>query len=397
MLGSMTAGAASTPRIVFVIEGGRSRHDLLALDAVATAAERAGATVTVLRHGLGRLSTRAVQRAIREREPEVIITTGATSTRDTEKAAKAARCPIICYYWPAGAVEDIHRKTRPGHRPRRPAKAVAPTLAVVGSALHRDALLRYLTGPHGQPLLHAEQVVIMPPWVEVAARKAEPVSSHGPESEPLELGVYGGHGAKLPKVSGCRYVDLDAPLAAMPARAAGAHDSPELGRLRSCAAVLMLGGDAIDEREAPRRCATALLLGKPVLASGFGASGRESPLVLPESKTEPTTGPGLAASGALQTAAPEELEAALGRWLDEHQQQLLRDGHFSLGIDLHPQLSAEAILKQHLALIWKAAGEGAAHPRRSRGPAPEHKRGPAATAKRLLTRLRTLLRPRARA
>mgnify|MGYP002146703408 CR=1 FL=1 len=31
MLGSMTAGAASTPRIVFVIEGGRSRHDLLAL------------------------------------------------------------------------------------------------------------------------------------------------------------------------------------------------------------------------------------------------------------------------------------------------------------------------------------------------------------------------------
>lgn len=389
----MTAGAASTPRIVFVIEGGRSRHDLLALDAVATAAERAGATVTVLRHGLGRLSTRAVQRAIRERAPEVIITTGATSTRDTEKAAKAARCPLICYYWPAGAVEDIHRKSRPGHRPRRPAKAVAPTLAVVGSPLHRDALLHYLTGAHGQPLLHAEQVAIVPPWVEVAVRKAEPVSSHGPESEPLELGVYGGHGAKLPKVKGCRYVELDAPLAAMPARAAAAHDSPELSRLRSCAAVLMLGGDTTDEREAPRRCATALLLGKPVLASGFGASGREPPLVLPE----PEGGPGLAASGALQTAAPEELEAALGRWLDEHQQQLLRDEHYSLGIDLHPELSAEAILKQHLALIWKAAGEGVAHQRKHRSASTEPKRGPAATAKRLLTRLRSLLRPRSRA
>lgn len=371
----MAAGAALAPRIVFVIEGGRSRQDRLALDAVATAAERAGATVTVLRHGLGRLSTRAVQRAIRERAPEVIVTTGATSTRDVEKAARAAHCPLVCYYWPAGAVEDIHRKTRPGRRPRRQAKAVAPTLAVVGSQLHRDALLHHLTGLGGQPLLRPEQIAIMPPWVEAAARKEEPTSDYS--AELLELGVYGGHGAKLPKVSGCHYVDLDAPLTAMPARAAS-HESPELSRLRSCAAVLMLDGDSTDEREAPRRCATALLLGKPVLASGFGPSGREPPLEL--------TGLSTNVDGALQTATRDELEPALGRWL---QHQPKEDP--ALDADLHRMLSADAILDQHVELLWKAAHEGPAHQRRHRHGA-EHRRGPAATAKRLLSRLRMLLR-----
>src|SRR5689334_7383483 len=105
------------PQIVFVIEGGRSRADVAALSAVAAAVERAGAQVTVLRHGLGRLSASGVRRGIRQNEPDVVVTTGASSTRDAEGLRLWRDFAVVCYYWPAGPVEDIHRRPRGGKGP----------------------------------------------------------------------------------------------------------------------------------------------------------------------------------------------------------------------------------------------------------------------------------------
>lgn len=342
-----------------MIEGGRSRSDLRALTAVAASVERAGAQVKVLRHGLGRVSASAVRRDIRSHEPDLIVTTGATSTRDVETLARWRGVPVVCYYWPAGPVEDIHRRPRRSGEPRRAQRVSAPDHAVVGSPMQRQALRSYLGSGHAEVQIH-----VLLPLLEEAAScvpgQADLVAGHG------IIGVYGGHNRELPSVQGCRYVDLDAAPAPGPA-AAGAV-SPELARLRECAAILLLGCDTAEELEAPRRCAVALVLGKPVLASGFGASGDELPLELP--------GLDAGAHGPLQAAAPAALPAALARWAKE-QKQLAEAAQRAAAEALAPQ----RVLEQHVALLMQLATATALHSVEK----------PGGLATRFLVRLRGLL------
>jgi hypothetical protein len=158
--------------------------------------------------------------------------------------------------------------------------------------------------------------------------------------------VYGLHGAALPLLPGCGYVNLDAGL-------------PSLAPLAGCLGVLLLAGDALDEREAAPRCALALALGKWVLASGFGDDGCAAPLELP----------GLDAR-ALQTVAPKELAARLPLWLAELRLAPPGAAAGPLRSLLATALAPEAQLAGHVALLSQlaeprravAAGHGAAKP-----------------------------------
>lgn len=351
------------PRIVFVIEGGRSRDDLWALTAVAQAAEQAGAAVSVLRHGLGRLSAGAVRRAIRKEAPHLVVTTGATSTRDAKRLSFWQRFNLVCYYWPAGPVEDIHKKGRhsAGQKPALAPpsldaqKRPPPDHAVVTSPLQKQALLRYLGDV---PV----DVHILPPLLDEALLGAWAAQRTAVADGILRLGVYGGHGRELPPLAGCHYVDLDAAQARISPRRGGP------GPLIECDGVLMLGCDAIEEREAPRRCATALALGKPVLASGFGASGNELPLSLPEL--------GIDAQGPLRLAKEAELQAALQRFVADLGSLSRLAAH-----EAESALAPAKVLGQHVALLFALAAKG--HGRASDS---------AAGTTRLLARLRALLR-----
>jgi hypothetical protein len=350
---------ANGPRIVFVIEGGRSRADVAAIQAVATAVERAGAVVKVVRHGLGRVSARAVRRAIAEQSPDVVVTTGATSNRDADGLRGRRGFAVVCYYWPAGPIEDIHR--RPRHRsqaPVRPARVSVPTHAVLASDLHASALHSFLGGAAA-----GVEVQILPPLVDENAL-TEAVSP-SPSHDPPLIGVYGGQGQKLPTSAAYRLLDLDTGPAALLTSADAAPS--ELARLRECDAVLLCSCGTAEAREAPRRCATALLLGKPVLVTGFGESGEALPLSIAELPLE--------SEGALRKASAEQLPDELSRWAAELHGLARR-----APIGLREALSFDHVLDQHKTLLLRIAEQRAGTQKKT------------SVVSRLLGRLRTLLR-----
>lgn len=347
------------PRIVFVIEGGRSRADVAALQAVATAAEAAGATVSVVRHGLGRLSARTARLAIGKQKPDVVVTSGASSTRDVEKLTTARGIALVCDYWPAGPIEDIHRRPRHKSQTKKRLPRVAiPTHALVGSRLHEAALRRYL-GTSFEKL----EVHVLPPLLDetVLAGSAEPSESA------RRIGVYGGHGQELPTAAPYQYIDLD--IAPGSTTSWLAETRAELARLRECDAVLLLSCGTADEREAPRRCATALLSHKPVLACGFGDDGESLPLSLSDGRSE--------MGGMLRTVNKSQLATAVAQ-LATDLSSLTR----AASAEVVKVLTPQKVIDEHVRLLLQIARE-----RRTR----QGTKKPTA-AQRLLTRLRTLLR-----
>jgi peptidoglycan/xylan/chitin deacetylase (PgdA/CDA1 family) len=96
-----------------VLEGGRSQADHNALVAVAEALERSGARVTLLPHGLGRLARLHLRSRLQQLKPELIVVSGEASLRDVRRLATVLGIPLVAYYWPDGAVHNIHEKRRP--------------------------------------------------------------------------------------------------------------------------------------------------------------------------------------------------------------------------------------------------------------------------------------------
>lgn len=143
--------------VAFVLEGARTQADHAALLTIAEALERsgAGAKVTVLYHGLGRLARLHLRSRLRRLRPELIVVTGAVSLRDVRQQATVLGCPLLAYYWPDGRAYNVHEKRRPA-RPLAPdeeaeggldADVPLPTRAVVSSAEQAAAVLRHL-GSH---------------------------------------------------------------------------------------------------------------------------------------------------------------------------------------------------------------------------------------------------------
>lgn len=144
--------------VAFVLEGARTQADHAALLTIAEALERsgAGAKVTVLYHGLGRLARLHLRSRLRRLRPELIVVTGAASLRDVRRQATLLGCPLLAYYWPDGRAYNVHEKRRPA-RPPAPGEELEgsldedvplPTRAVVSSAEQAAAVLRHL-GSHG--------------------------------------------------------------------------------------------------------------------------------------------------------------------------------------------------------------------------------------------------------
>ncbi|MFO0573418.1 MAG: polysaccharide deacetylase family protein [Polyangia bacterium] len=123
------AGAGASPSIGFVLEGGRSQADHSALVAVAEALERSGARVTLLHHGLGRLARLHLRSRLQKLQPELIVVSGEASLRDVRRLATVLGCPLVAYYWPDGAVHNIHEKRRPQRLQAGPATASASATA----------------------------------------------------------------------------------------------------------------------------------------------------------------------------------------------------------------------------------------------------------------------------
>lgn len=302
---------------MFVIEGGRSRADVAALRAVADAVQLDGAQVTLVRHGLGRLSARTVRKAIRQVQPQMIVTTGATSTRDAERLARRLKVPLVCYYWPAGPIEDIHRRPRHGSASPRPRRRGIATHAVVGSVNQEQALRGTAT-----------QVSILPPLLDEAL-----FASNAPAAalrSPLRIGVYGGPGSELPALAHGDYVHLEDTTAAKTA-------------LDGCTGVLVLCHDAVDQKEAPRRCAAALVCGKAVLACGLEDAEREA---VP-------AWAGSTAAEFVQVLPAAELATKLQRWADA-----LAPLSEKSVLEVRAALAPKQVLKRHAELLLQIAQAG---------------------------------------
>lgn len=175
-------GAGGEFAVAFVLEGARTQADHAALLTIAEALERsgAGAKVTVLYHGLGRLARLHLRSRLRRLRPELIVVTGAASLRDVRQQATVLGCPLLAYYWPDGRAYNVHDKRRPA-RPPAPgedleggmdADVPLPTRAVVSSAEQAAAVLRHL-GSHdarrggqasqtGESRLQPERVHVLP-------------------------------------------------------------------------------------------------------------------------------------------------------------------------------------------------------------------------------------------
>lgn len=165
--------------VAFVLEGARTQADHAALLTIAEALERsgAGAKVTVLYHGLGRLARLHLRSRLRRLRPELIVVTGAASLRDVRQQATVLGCPLLAYYWPDGRAYNVHDKRRPA-RPPAPGEDIEddldvdvplPTRAVVSSAEQAAAVLRHLGshdtrrgGQAGETRLPPERVHVLP-------------------------------------------------------------------------------------------------------------------------------------------------------------------------------------------------------------------------------------------
>lgn len=186
--GDEGAAAPGTPRVAFVLEGSRSREDHAALLQVAQALGREGAAISILHHGLGRLAILRLRQELRRLRPELIVVTGAASTRDARRVATLLGCPLVRYSWPDGPVHNIHDKhdrhdkhdkhdrhdkhDAAAHHPGLalvppPARSsvslpprVLPTRVVVASAAQKQEIQRYFAAE--KTALSAERVHILP-------------------------------------------------------------------------------------------------------------------------------------------------------------------------------------------------------------------------------------------
>lgn len=355
--------------IVFVLEGGRSRADAAALATLADALTQAGAEVHTLRHGLGRLSTLQVQRAVRQAKPHLLISTGVTSTRHLRRLAARLGCPLVCYFWPNATVLDPHRRPRkkpPASSTGNTAalgQAQAPVMqrAVVGSQQQRADLLAILGSDDAQPRLSATGIHVLPPLLDAAifvptsqpTPPPKPTAGQGeaPQSPPadveqaLRIGVYGAQPDALTAlVPGLQVVSLDG------ASTGRSADADEARRLADCAGLVVVVHDSHDARDAARRICVALVLGKPVLIAGFGATGCEVPaelaaLDLPPALLQSVTHSQLSQRlpsfcAALRHAAPNAQRS------DDETHAL-----HSLRSALHPT----QVLADHVALLFEIA------------------------------------------
>ena len=176
------------PRVAFVLEGSRSREDHAALLQVAQALAREGAETPILHHGLGRLAIRQLRQELRRLRPELIVVTGAASTRDVRRVATMLGCALVRYSWPDGPVHNIHDKhdrhdkhdkhdrhdkhgraqlhpgtalLAPPERPSAPLPPrVLPTRVVVASAEQKQEIQRYFATE--KSALSAERVHVLP-------------------------------------------------------------------------------------------------------------------------------------------------------------------------------------------------------------------------------------------
>ncbi len=155
--------------MAFVLEGGRSREDHAAILQVAAALAGEGAETPILHHGLGRLAVLRLRQSLRRLRPDLIVVTGASSTRDVRAVATVLGCPLVCYSWPDGPVHNIHDKHDRLHgatqalsispaAPRRP--RVLPTRVVVASTAQQREVQRYFS--HGKSVLAPERVHVLP-------------------------------------------------------------------------------------------------------------------------------------------------------------------------------------------------------------------------------------------
>lgn len=370
MLGDKTSPASL--RVVWVIEGGRSRTEVAALQEVARAVAEAGAQVTLVRHGLGRLSTLQVQRAVRQARPDLLISTGVTSTRHLWRLAARLACPIVCYFWPSAAVIDVHRrpKATAGSRPTPPTTQpmALPQRAVLGSEQQRQELLAVLGPARGRSGLALSRLHILPPLFDAAlfATSNDEAAMVGPATPPSasrpRLGVYGAVPAQLSTWAAPAEV---VPLDGTPAGAG--PQASEAQRLSTCAGVLISVHDAPSAREAARHAQGALLLGRPVLLCGFGESGHELPqelqsLALPSQLLRTSRpadlarelGPFCQALATAAAAGPERpgASAPASPLLTDSAQRSLA----SLRQSLHPS----QVLRQHTELLLEVAAHAAA-------------------------------------
>lgn len=342
--------------VALVLEGGRSRADAADLAAVAQALEQSGVTVHVIRHGLGRLSALQVQRAVLRAQPQVLITTGVTSSRHLRRVATRLGCPLVCYFWPNAPVVDPHR--RPAKRPAEPTsqeqavadvETVALQHAVFGSQQQRTELIRSRATDATAPHLLSARMHVLPPLLDVAIFAPPAVERNGPPSAPrseLTLGVYGATPPALRTLSpGLQVISLDG----APTRQSA--DASEAQRLSACDGLVVVVHDAQDAREAARRSAVALVLGKPTLLVGFGPSGREIPSEIQSLDPSPAL---------LRAVSEDELPQELPRFCVQLRAQVgssapaSADQHAArhrLREALHPT----QVLAEHVALIFEIA------------------------------------------
>jgi len=338
-------------RVVFVIEGGRSRDDVAALRAVARAVAQAGAQVELVRHGLGKLSTLQVQRAVRRANPDLLIVTGATSTRHLQSLAARLGCLLVAYYWPSAAVIDIHRRPRRASpRPSPPDRGRAlplPQRAVLGSEQQRHELLALLPQTGRRTTLSDSGIHILPPLLDPILFAADEPTRAAAAAAP-RLGVYGALATQLPAwAAPAEVVLLDGTPAHL--RPTAHEATTEAQRLLTCTGVLVSVQNEREAREAARHVMSALVLGKPVLLCGYGERGRDLPAILAA----------LALPEEILRAAPRD---ELARELPRFTQQLLSAtrAQSAVPIDarlqqLRQTLQPARVLAEHVALILELA------------------------------------------
>ena len=123
------------PRLAIVIEGSRSHADHRALTALAHTATERGCVVSVLHHGLGRLSRHRLRQKLRTFAPDLFVVSGAASLAEVRPLATLRGKPIVACYWPHGVVHNPH--ARASHTSD---SAVLPSHAIIGSDAQRQAI-----------------------------------------------------------------------------------------------------------------------------------------------------------------------------------------------------------------------------------------------------------------
>lgn len=121
------------PRLAMVIEGSRSHADHRALTALAKTATELGCAVTVLHHGLGRLSRHRLRQKLRAFAPDLFVVSGAASLAEVRPLATLSGKPIVACYWPHGVIHNPHA-------PQSSQRALLPSHAIIATDDQRKAL-----------------------------------------------------------------------------------------------------------------------------------------------------------------------------------------------------------------------------------------------------------------